>query len=190
MGRIRIIAGEFKGRRLVVPEGLDVRPTSERVREALFSILGSRVLEARVLDAYAGTGALGIEALSRGAREVVFVESDPAAARRIREHLEALGVVLRAPVHQADALAWLRGPGGGGPFGLILADPPYAAEEGRARFGRASAVRLARGGWLVLERDAAASPAPLAGSELVLFRSARYGRSCLDFYERPSSGYA
>jgi 16S rRNA (guanine966-N2)-methyltransferase len=182
MGRIRIIAGEFKGRRLDVPDGRRVRPTSERVREALFSILGERVVGARVLDAYAGTGALGLEALSRGAGEVVFVESDRAAVRRIREHVETLGAGERCTVHEAEAISWLKDPRGSGTFDLILADPPYAGDEARRLAGPAAARRLVPGGWLVLERDADRSPVEGGGEALPRFRTARYGGTCLDFY--------
>jgi 16S rRNA (guanine(966)-N(2))-methyltransferase RsmD len=182
MGRIRIIAGEFKGRRLVVPAGRRLRPTAERVREALFSILGSRLAGARVLDAYAGTGALGFEALSRGAGEVVFVESDRAAARLLRDNAERLGVASRSAVREVEAVAWLEGSAGGAEFALILADPPYAADEERSRFLRLAAGRLADGGWLVLEREATSRSAGTGAEPLLLFRNARYGGTCLDFY--------
>lgn len=184
MGRIRIIAGEFKGRRLAVPAGRRLRPTAERVREALFSILGERVVGARVLDAYAGTGALGFEALSRGAGEVVFVEADRAAARQLRENVGALGAAARCSVHEAEAVGWLGGARADAAFDLILADPPYAAGEGPRLVGRVAEGGLLPGGWLVLERDAA-RPQAAHGGELSLFRTARYGGTCLDFY-RPA----
>jgi len=184
MGRIRIIAGEFKGRRLVVPEARGTRPTGERVREALFSILGDRVAGARVLDAFSGTGALGLEALSRGAREVVFVESDRPAARQLRGNIEALGAAARCKVHEAEALGWLAGPRTGGSFDLILADPPYEAAPERRLLTGAAAGKLTADGWLVLERSASSAPAEGVGEDLVLFRTARYGRTCLDFYRR------
>lgn len=187
MGRIRIIAGEFKGRRLSVPEGRGVRPTAERVREALFSILGERVVGARVLDACSGTGALGLEALSRGAREVVFVESDRGAALRLRENIEILGASARCAVHEADVAAWLRDTRRVSPFDLILADPPYAAETERRLLARAAAGCLGREGWLVLERGASGAPETEVGGDLVRFRTARYGATCLDFYRRPLS---
>ena len=187
MGRIRIIAGELKGRRLSVPEGQRLRPTGERVREALFSILGERVAGARVLDAYAGTGALGFEALSRGAHEVLFLESDEGAVRRLRENVERLGVAGRCAVRRADAAVWLDAPPTGPLFQLILADPPYAAAEEQGRFLRAAAGRLARGGWLILERDAGRQPAGEGRQGLELFRTARYGRTVLDFHRHPEA---
>jgi 16S rRNA (guanine966-N2)-methyltransferase len=121
---MRVIAGRLGGRRLTAPRGLATRPTSDRVREALFSALGD-VSGASVLDLYAGTGALGIEALSRGAAGATFVESDRGALVALRENLTALGLeastrVLAQPV--ARAAGALRGP-----FDLVFADPPYAA---------------------------------------------------------------
>jgi 16S rRNA (guanine966-N2)-methyltransferase len=106
-----------------VPAGRGTRPTSDRVREALFSILGS-LDGVRVLDLFAGSGALGIEALSRGAEGAVFVDPDPRAVAAITRNLEAVGV--DAPVRERDALVYLRRPDGG-PFGLVFLDPPYSS---------------------------------------------------------------
>src|SRR6185436_9956432 len=88
--RMRVIAGAYKGRRLVAPKGTETRPTSDRVREALFSILGDRVDDARVLDLFAGSGALGIEALSRGAEQATFVDNAPPAIAALRRNLEGM----------------------------------------------------------------------------------------------------
>jgi 16S rRNA (guanine966-N2)-methyltransferase len=117
---VRVVAGEFRGRRLAAPRGTRTRPTADRVREALFSMLGD-VSGARVLDLYAGSGALGIEALSRGASSATFVESDHAAVAAIRRNLAALGV--DAEVHRQDAVRFLSEPHG--PFDLVFCDPPY-----------------------------------------------------------------
>jgi 16S rRNA (guanine966-N2)-methyltransferase len=122
---VRVVAGAFKGRRLQAPKGTDTRPTSDRVREALFSILGD-VSGARVLDLYAGSGALGIEALSRGAGEVVFVESARRAADAIRANLRAVGDP-DAMIWVGDALAYLRRADPEAPFDLVFADPPYSS---------------------------------------------------------------
>ncbi len=125
---MRVIAGHLRGRSLRAPKGLATRPTTDRVREAWFSILGD-VSGARVLDLYSGTGALGIEALSRGAEHAVFVESNPNAQAAIRSNLEQLNLnpqsqLLSLPVERsAPALAKL------GPFDLVLADPPWTAME-------------------------------------------------------------
>ena len=117
------MAGSFGGRRLVAPRGTRTRPTSDRVREALFAALGD--LEgARVLDLFAGSGALGIEALSRGAARATFVDSAPAAVRAVRANLADLGVA--AEVHRADARTFLRtARKGGRHYDLVLIDPPY-----------------------------------------------------------------
>jgi 16S rRNA (guanine966-N2)-methyltransferase len=119
---VRVVAGQFGGRRLQAPRGRHTRPTADRVREALFSMLGD-VSGARVLDLYAGSGALGIEALSRGAACALFVERDPRAADAIERNLAALGLEER--VLRRDALRFLAK--GEGAFDLVLCDPPYDA---------------------------------------------------------------
>jgi 16S rRNA (guanine966-N2)-methyltransferase len=120
---MRVVAGAFGGRRLQAPGGRSTRPTSDRVREALFSILGEAVQEARVLDLFAGSGALGIEALSRGAGEAVFVDSDARAVAAVRANLATVGA--EAAVHRRDAFAWLASVEG--TFDLVFADPPYSS---------------------------------------------------------------
>jgi 16S rRNA (guanine966-N2)-methyltransferase len=117
---VRVVAGEFRGRRLAAPRGARTRPTADRVREALFSMLGD-VSGARVLDLYAGSGALGIEALSRGAESAVFVERDPRAVLAIERNLESLGV--EQEVLREDVVRFLRR--GAGTFDLVFCDPPY-----------------------------------------------------------------
>jgi len=119
---MRVVAGELRGRRLAAPAGGGTRPTADRVREALFSILGD-VSGARVLDLYAGSGALGIEALSRGATAATFVDSSQAAVAAIRRNLSSLG--LEASVQRRDALAYLVAAAEGDPYDLVFADPPY-----------------------------------------------------------------
>lgn len=118
---MRVVAGTYGGRRLRAPRGTRTRPTADRVREALFSMLGD-VGGARVLDLYAGSGALGIEALSRGAASAVFVDRDPAAVAAIRRNLDELGVA-EAEVRRRDALAFLAGREAS--FDLVFCDPPY-----------------------------------------------------------------
>ena len=123
---MRIVAGVHRGRRLRAPAGTDTRPTADRVREALFSILGP-VTGMDVLDLYAGSGALGIEALSRGAASATFVESARPALDAIRANLAAVGAE-EAEVVEADVLAWLGGAAARGrAFGLVFCDPPYDA---------------------------------------------------------------
>jgi len=125
---MRIVAGIAKGRRLVAPTGRDVRPTADRVREAVFSSLGARVLGARVLDLFAGSGALGLEALSRGAAEAVFVERSRAVIDVLARNIELVGAGDRSRIVRgefATALATLASEGAC--FDLVFLDPPYDA---------------------------------------------------------------
>ncbi len=150
---MRVIAGRYGGRRLKAPAGEATRPTSDRVREALFSILGARVQDARVLDLFAGAGTLGLEALSRGAGQATFVDSAPAALRALRGNLAALGA--EAEVVRADALRWLRAASGGArQYDLVFLDPPYrrTAELGAPLSDLLPAV-LAPGALVVAESD-------------------------------------
>ena len=125
MGGLRIVAGTFGGRWIDVPPGGRVRPTREMVREAWFSALGGAVEGARAVDLFAGSGALGIEALSRGARSVTFVETDRRNAAVIRSNLERLGIADESRVVAADAGAFLRRRQRSDRFDLAFADPPY-----------------------------------------------------------------
>ena len=120
---MRVVAGRYGGRTLKAPRGRAVRPTADRVREALFSILGP-LDGKRVLDLFAGSGALGIEALSRGASAAVFVDTDQRAIDAIKHNLDAIGAQAR--VHRRDALAYLR-TASDGPFDLVFLDPPYSS---------------------------------------------------------------
>lgn len=126
---MRVVAGAYKGRRLHAPPGTGTRPTADRVREALFSILGD-VSGARVLDLYAGTGALGIEALSRGAASAVFVEHDARAVAALERNLEAVGAP-ETSVRRQDALRFLAA--AGGTYDLVFVDPPYDSAPALAK---------------------------------------------------------
>jgi len=158
----RIIAGEAGGRRLAVPPGEGVRPTSDRVKESVFSALGpARLVGARVLDLYAGSGALGLEALSRGAAGVLLVERDAAAARAIRANIETLGFAGRAVLRAGAVGAVLAGPAPPDPYDLALLDPPYDTPPADLE---AVLRRLVEGPWVgaeatvVVERAAGSSP--------------------------------
>jgi 16S rRNA (guanine(966)-N(2))-methyltransferase RsmD len=153
MPTMRVIAGRHGGRRLKAPAGEATRPTSDRVREALFSVLGDRVEGARVLDLFAGSGALGLEALSRGAASATFVDAAPAAIRVLRDNLAALGE--EAEVVRADALRWLgTASRRSRQYDLVFLDPPYgrAATLGPA-LGAALPAVLADGAVVVAESD-------------------------------------
>jgi 16S rRNA (guanine966-N2)-methyltransferase len=144
----RIVAGVARGRRLSVPAGTRTRPTSDRAREGLFATitaLHGPLRQAGVLDLYAGSGAVGIEALSRGAGRVLFVESDPAAARVIRANLTAIGLPGGQLVTGRVAAVLRRGPGGEHRYAVAVADPPYAASDDEVT---AMLTALLEGGWL------------------------------------------
>jgi 16S rRNA (guanine966-N2)-methyltransferase len=150
---MRVVAGAYGGRRLAAPDGSATRPTSDRVREALFSVLGTSVQGARVLDLFAGSGALGIEALSRGAASAVFVDRAPRAIGAVRANLAALGI--DADVRRIEARAWLRTASARSEaYDLVFLDPPYrrAAELGRELSEGLAAV-LAPGARVVTESD-------------------------------------
>jgi 16S rRNA (guanine966-N2)-methyltransferase len=168
---MRVIAGRWGGRRLQAPPGDATRPTSDRVREALFSVLGDRVDGARVLDLFAGSGALGIEALSRGAAHATFVDSAPAAIRSLTANLSALGA--DAEVRRADARRFLGAASANGRhYDLVFLDPPYRL-AGRLGGELAAALPavLAPGAVVVTESD---RRVPLE-LELALIDERRYG---------------
>ena len=171
---MRIIAGSHRGRRIAAPRGRATRPTSDRVRESAFNLIGP-LDDADVIDLYAGSGALGLEALSRGAARVTFVESDREACRVINANLDALG--FRATVLCQDvarALAQDRGD-----YDLVLCDPPYDADVGPIA---ASLARLVRpDGLLVLEGSSRQEAPALPG--LAVRTSRRYGSARLTLYE-------
>ena len=141
VGSLRIVAGELRGSRIDVVDAPGLRPTGDRVRETLFNWLAPVIAGARCLDLYAGSGALGIEAISRGVEHCTFVERDRALARRIEDALARLRVDDRARVVAADAQAWLNGEPT--PFDLVFLDPPFEAD-----LWERSALRLEEGGWL------------------------------------------
>lgn len=149
---MRIVSGEFRGKALTAPPGSATRPTSDRARQAVFNILehaawGPDMDGVRVIDLFAGSGALGFEALSRGAAFCLFVETDEAARGAIRQNVDALGLFGRTRVHRRDATDLGQRPGGDGPaFGLAFLDPPYAKG-----LGEVALARLAEGGWLAPE---------------------------------------
>ena len=167
---MRIVSGEFRGKALAAPAGRTTRPTSDRARQAIFNILehaawSKGVRDARVLDRFAGSGALGFEALSRGAAFCLFVETDEAARGAIRENVDAMGLFGRTRVHRRDATQLGQRPGADGPaFELAFLDPPYAKG-----LGETALEKLASGGWLapdavvVLERGADEAPLSAAG---------------------------
>ena len=180
---MRVISGTAGRLRLDAPKSM-ARPSTDRLREALFSILGDRVADARVLDLFAGSGALGIEALSRGASHATFVDQDHAAVTAMQSNLNRTRLVERARVLRQDVYAWLaRDPGT--VFDLVFADPPYAKRLGDkdhavALLESPLASHLSPSGWLVMETGS--STAPRHDSRWELVKSRSYGRSHLHFF--------
>jgi 16S rRNA (guanine(966)-N(2))-methyltransferase RsmD len=178
---VRIIAGRFKGRRLKAPTWEGLRPTSDKLRETLFNILAPRITGARVLDGYAGTGAVGIEALSRGAAHVTFVERNRRAAALIAENLGVAGVEADYTIHCGDVPSVLRRFDQNAIFDLVLLDPPYELPEFSTVL-EAAASHLAGDGLLVLEH--ATRRVPDVPASLRRSRDVTSGDSALTFFER------
>jgi 16S rRNA (guanine966-N2)-methyltransferase len=180
---LRVIAGELKGRQLKAPKWEGLRPTSDRLRETLFDILGAAVRGARVLDGYAGTGANGIEALSRGAAHVTFVDNDARAVRLIEENAARLlpdarerYAIIRAGV--ADAMR--RAPA---PFDLMILDPPYAPDAVADALEAAAAGAGPRTRLIIEHARRHSAPAQHEG--WTLDRTVTAGDSVLSFYSTP-----
>jgi 16S rRNA (guanine966-N2)-methyltransferase len=172
---MRVISGRLGGRQLLAPKGWTVRPTSERAREALFSALGD-MTGYRVADLYCGTGALGIEAISRGATSAVLVDSD---TRPAMGNVHNLGLLDEVDLVRADVATWLTSEAGGQLFDLILIDPPYRmTEEISAALDNELPRLLTPGGRVVVE-SAAKQPLELPSLEVV--RERRYGRTLITF---------
>jgi 16S rRNA (guanine966-N2)-methyltransferase len=190
--RMRVIAGKFRSRRLVAPAGLATRPTSDRLRETLFNVLAPRLAGAVLLDVFAGSGGVGIEALSRGARQVYLLESDRHALRAIRQNLESLGIGGEAEVLPGEALDSLRALSAQGVrAGLVYLDPPYrklGAYERSLEY-LASSTLLEPEAWVIAEHDKHFDPGPRFG-RLERFRTLKQGDAVLSFYKVLPAGPA
>jgi 16S rRNA (guanine966-N2)-methyltransferase len=177
---MRIIAGEFKGRRLDGPSAAGVRPTSDRLRETLFNLVDVETPGCRVLDGFAGTGAVGLEALSRGAAHVTFVERDPRAQAVVARNVKACGVEDRCMIVRGDFTTIAPRLAGASPFDLVLLDPPYDFPDTDAALVEAAAL-LRPGGLIVLEHARRRDP-PAGSPALVIRRKVTAGDSQLTFY--------
>ena len=181
---MRIIAGECKGRRLAAPTWPGLRPTSDKLRETLFNILAPRIAGALVLDGFAGAGGLGLEALSRGAAHVTFVDHDRRAAALIKANAEVCRVQGRYTIECSDVVTILRRRDDAA-FDLILLDPPYDHADVGEVLG-AAAARIRSGGLVVLER--ATRREPQVPDALVRVRDVKSGDSTLTFFEPRAGG--
>lgn len=174
---MRVIAGTARGRPLVAPRGTATRPITDRVKETLFGILADRVIDARVLDLYAGSGSVGIEALSRGAASCDFVEHDRRALAAIRENLERAGVGEHASVHAEDVLRFM-GRSTGARYQLVFVDPPYEERAILAPLERLL-PRLTPGASVVVKHHWRTPIPELPG--LAMWRERRFGETTLTF---------
>jgi 16S rRNA (guanine966-N2)-methyltransferase len=176
---MRIIAGEHKGRTLKRPKWAGIRPTSDKLRETLFNILQTRIQGARVLDAFAGTGAVALEALSRGAVSATLLDNDRRAAGLIAENAALCGELERCVIIRDVASRALKQPLPGGPFDIVVLDPPYDY-AGLEEAVQDAAGQRAAGGLIVLEHASRIAPPQPGG--LTLTRTVTSGDSALSFY--------
>jgi len=177
---MRITGGSVRGRRLMAPRGREVRPTSDKVREAIFDRLGPGGVSGTVLDLFAGTGALGLEALSRGAGVAVLVDRDPRALAACRANAEALfGRTEAVRIVRADALAWVSGAGRGLGAELALLDPPYAFTRWAELLDALRGCQVVRAGSIVVVERSARSEAVQSSGYRAL-RPSCYGDTAVD----------
>lgn len=182
---LRIISGEKRGRLLKTPEGCSTRPTSDRVKESLFNILQGRMAAARVLDLFAGSGSLGLEALSRGARQAVFVEKDPKAAAILRSNCDALGYGDKSEILVKDAAAALALLAGRhASFDVILMDPPYDRCLEAPILEAVSAQGILDPQGIFVLEHLTWDPMPEAVASLSRRDCRRYGNTSISFYQR------
>lgn len=179
---MRVITGTARGRKLQEPRDMSIRPTTDMVKEAVFSIVQFDVPGRRVLDLFAGTGQLGIEALSRGARECVFVDDSPAALALVRKNLEICG--MQAPVIRADALRYLENCG---KFDLVFVDPPYHGGLYDKILQNAFRFDILNDGGIILVESMRDEPLPSAQLPYELGRTYRYGKISLTTYRRKTT---
>lgn len=182
---MRIGSGVLRGRKLHAPKGSETRPTGARLKKSLFDVLAPVLEDARVLDLFAGAGALGLEALSRGAARAVFVERGRKAAEAVRRNLTELGVDRRGELLVMDvrsALSKLEAAGAS--FGVVFADPPYAADELDRLLSRLGASALVLDGGLVVVEHHHKRELAESYGELERFRLLKSGESCFTLYRR------
>ncbi len=176
----RVIAGEFRGRNLETPPGKDVRPTSGLVRGVIFNVLGDFIAGAAVLDCYAGSGALAIEALSRGAARAVLVENHPASLEAIAQNISLLKLRDRTEVVRLDALSYLAGCDQR--YGLILADPPYDLKATAEIVQHVAQRSMLTDGGILAIQQSSYDPVPDGFETLRLWKHKQHGKTAVNFY--------
>ena len=178
---MRVITGTARGRRLKTPEGMDIRPTTDNVKESVFNILQFDIEGRRVLDLFAGTGQLGIECLSRGAKEVVFIDQSRDAVKIIKENLKACG--FSAPVLQQDAISYLNNCG---KFDLIFVDPPYDAGLYVPVLEKINSIDILSEGGIILCESRRETETPEMQAPYGKRKEYRYGKVKLSLYSKES----
>jgi len=177
---MRVIAGQFRGARLFSPKDRAIRPTSDRVREYIFSCLHEDIRGTRVADLYAGTGAMGIEALSRGAEKVVFVDASKNAITVLQRNLQKLDI--NAAVYRLPVEAFIKRRDTGGPFDFIFCDPPYAFDSFELIVSLIKENSLLRpGGFIIYESDARTNSSLYADFKII--RQKKLGETRVTFYQ-------
>jgi 16S rRNA (guanine966-N2)-methyltransferase len=181
---LRIIAGRWKGKPLLSLKGITTRPTSDRVKESVFNIIQSYVPDSMVLDLFAGTGSLGLEALSRGCKRVIFVERDPRAMEILNKNRTSLEYCGKSEVIRRDVLSAIKGFSGSKKFDIIFADPPYDIGLAIPVLEAISTEDvLNEKGVIVLEHHAGEIQPEQIGS-LKKIQARKYGNTCISFYKR------
>ena len=181
-GFMRVISGSARGAKLKTIDGNDTRPTTDKVKGAIFNILANEIYGKKVLDLYAGSGGLGIEALSRGAELAVFTENSTAAAEIIKKNLEHTKLLDKAKILKNDVFSVIKN--ATEKFDLIFLDPPYAKELAGATIKAiAEAKILADGGIIIAETDEG-QPVPDRVGDLELYDKRKYGRVNINFYKK------
>ena len=178
---MRVVAGTARGTVLKTPEGMLTRPTADRVKEAVFSILHFDVQDALVLDLFGGTGQLGIEALSRGARECVFIDQRKDAVNLIRENVKLCDLTDNAVVRQGDSMAYLKS---GEKFDIIFLDPPYGSKLLGEALEQITKFDICREHGIIVAESAVETELPPVAPPYSLYREYRYGKIKLSVYHR------
>ena len=178
---MRVITGSARGRRLKELEGMETRPTTGKVKESLFSILQFDIEGRRVLDLFAGTGQLGIEALSRGARECVFIDQRKDAVNLIRENVKLCDLTDNAVVRQGDSMAYLKS---GEKFDIIFLDPPYGSKLLGEALEQITKFDICREHGIIVAESAVETELPSVAPPYSLYREYRYGKIKLSVYHR------
>ena len=185
---MRVISGTFKGRKLIPPKGLTIRPTPDKVKGAIFNILGDRIIESSFLDLFAGTGAIGIEALSRGAKEIIFVDDNIKAINLIKENLSRCKMQdARCKIVKENAVEFIKSVGQGfspAKFDFIFLDPPYKSDLGEKALIEISSFNILKEDGEIIWEHYYKTEYRIQNTEdrIKLKRTVRYGDSSLSFY--------